>query len=63
MERFKWLMSYNHLLFLTGHVKPDIVFFGENLPAKFFDEAELSCLFADLLICVGTSLEVYPFAG
>jgi NAD-dependent SIR2 family protein deacetylase len=44
-------------------VKPDIVFFGENLPAKFFDEAEISSLFADLLICVGTSLEVYPFAG
>jgi NAD-dependent SIR2 family protein deacetylase len=44
-------------------VKPDIVFFGENLPAKFFEEAEISCLLADLLICVGTSLEVYPFAG
>jgi hypothetical protein len=46
-----------------GYVKPDIVFFGENLPTKFFEEAEISCLFADMLICAGTSLEVYPFAG
>lgn len=46
-----------------GYVKPDIVFFGEALPQRFFDEAEEECLFADLLICLGTSLEVYPFAG
>jgi len=46
-----------------GNVKPDIVFFGEALPSRFFDEAEFDCIFSDLLICVGTSLEVYPFAG
>ena len=28
-----------------------------------FDEAEIVCVFCDLLICIGTSLEVYPFAG
>ena len=44
-------------------VKPNIVFFGEQLPQRFFDEAEIECLFSDLLICMGTSLEVYPFAG
>ena len=44
-------------------VKPNIVFFGEQLPQRFFDEAEIDCLFSDLLICIGTSLEVYPFAG
>ena len=44
-------------------VKPDIVFFGEQLPRRFFDEAEIDCLFSDLMICIGTSLEVYPFAG
>ena len=44
-------------------MKPDIVFFGEALPKRFFDEAEIDCEFADLLICIGTSLEVYPFAG
>jgi len=46
-----------------GYIKPDLVFFGEALPKRFFDEAEMDCLFADLLICIGTSLEVYPFAG
>ena len=44
-------------------VKPNIVFFGEQLPRRFFDEAEIDCLFSDLMICIGTSLEVYPFAG
>ena len=46
-----------------GWVKPNIVFFGEQLPQRFFDEAEMDCTFSDLLICIGTSLEVYPFAG
>jgi len=44
-------------------VKPNIVFFGEALPPRFFDEAEMDCEFCDQLICMGTSLEVYPFAG
>ena len=46
-----------------GFIKPNIVFFGEQLPTRFFDEAEIDCVFCDLLICIGTSLEVYPFAG
>ncbi|XP_023339957.1 NAD-dependent protein deacetylase sirtuin-3, mitochondrial isoform X2 [Eurytemora carolleeae] len=46
-----------------GLIKPNIIFFGEPLPGRFFDEAEFDCMFADLLICIGTSLEVYPFAG
>jgi len=46
----------------TGIVKPDIVFFGEDLPKKFFEYPKhfAKC---DLLIVLGTSLEVYPFAG
>nr|WKF43932.1 sirtuin-3-like protein [Dugesia japonica] len=45
-----------------GIVKPDIVFFGEDLPSKFhlyrsdFQQA-------DLLLVMGTSLEVEPFAS
>ena len=46
-----------------GWVKPNIVFFGGQLPPRFFDEAEMDCTFCDLLVCMGTSLEVYPFAG
>lgn len=43
-------------------VKPDIVFFGESLPESFF--AQIGDLAkADLLIVIGTSLQVQPFAS
>ncbi|XP_037789388.1 NAD-dependent protein deacetylase hst2-1-like [Penaeus monodon] len=45
-----------------GKVKPDIVFFGENLPHTFWNFHE-EVHFTDLLLVIGTSLEVYPFAG
>ncbi|SPO25209.1 related to NAD-dependent histone deacetylase [Ustilago trichophora] len=45
-----------------GLVKPDIVFFGESLPSRF-----VRCIpdlrSADLLIVMGTSLQVQPFAS
>ncbi|XP_065070886.1 NAD-dependent protein deacetylase sirtuin-3-like isoform X2 [Rhopilema esculentum] len=46
----------------SGVVKPDIVFFGEDLPKTFFEYPKhfAKC---DLLIVLGTSLEVEPFAG
>jgi NAD-dependent deacetylase len=44
-------------------VKPDVVLFGEMLPEQAMDEAYALCAGADLLLCVGTSLEVYPVAG
>ena len=47
----------------SGLIKPDIVFFGENLPTRFFDLQDADSEVADLLICIGTSLEVYPFAN
>lgn len=46
-----------------GYIKPDIVFFGENLPDRFFRFKESDTDKTDLLVCIGTSLEVYPFAG
>jgi NAD+-dependent protein deacetylase SIR2 len=45
-----------------GLVKPDIVFFGEQLPAKFFEERATPTM-ADLCIVLGTSLTVQPFAS
>ena len=42
---------------MQGIIKPDIVFFGEQLPAKFWMYEE-DFLWADLLIIMGTSLEV-----
>ena len=45
----------------NGLVKPDIVFFGEQLPEKFFQSSRLPAA-ADLAIVMGTSLKVHPFA-
>ncbi|XP_016108395.1 NAD-dependent protein deacetylase sirtuin-2 isoform X1 [Sinocyclocheilus grahami] len=44
-------------------VKPDIVFFGENLPARFFTTMKMDFPRCDLLIIMGTSLQVQPFAS
>ncbi|XP_067902869.1 NAD-dependent protein deacetylase sirtuin-3, mitochondrial isoform X5 [Heterodontus francisci] len=46
----------------SGVIKPDIVFFGEQLPAKFHLYL-IDLPSADLLIILGTSLEVEPFAS
>ncbi|CAO3642436.1 unnamed protein product [Mucor hiemalis] len=43
-------------------IKPDITFFGENLPKRFFDNLP-DFDKADLLIVIGTSLQVQPFAS
>ncbi len=47
----------------TSLVKPDVVLFGELLPAEAMAEAEALASRAELLLCVGSSLEVYPVAG
>ena len=47
----------------AGKVKPDVVLFGELLPADAMARAEQLCSSADLLLCIGSSLEVYPVAG
>ncbi|XP_038622958.1 NAD-dependent protein deacetylase sirtuin-2 isoform X1 [Tachyglossus aculeatus] len=44
-------------------VKPDIVFFGESLPARFFSSMQSDFHKVDLLIILGTSLQVQPFAS
>jgi NAD-dependent protein deacetylase/lipoamidase len=47
----------------SGPVKPDVVLFGELLPAQAMAEAESLAAGADLMLCIGSSLEVYPVAG
>ena len=47
----------------AGKVKPDVVLFGELLPRGAIEEAERLCAGADFLLCIGSSLEVYPVAG
>ena len=46
-----------------GKVKPDVVLFGELLPETAIADAQELCAAADLLLCVGSSLEVHPAAG
>lgn len=43
-----------------GFIKPDIVFFGEGLPARFHRLLKPDLKEADLLIVLGTSLQVAP---
>jgi NAD-dependent deacetylase len=46
-----------------GKVKPDVVLFGELLPESAMTQAQELCSRADLLICIGSSLEVHPVAA
>jgi NAD-dependent deacetylase len=47
-----------------GHpLKPDVVLFGELLPVDAFAAAERLAAGAELMLCIGSSLEVYPVAG
>ncbi len=43
-------------------LKPGVVLFGELLPESALARAEELAAGADLMLCVGTSLEVYPVA-
>jgi len=46
-----------------GPVKPDVVLFGELLPEEAMARATELAEGADLMLCVGSSLAVYPVAG
>jgi NAD-dependent deacetylase len=45
-----------------GILKPDVIFFGEQLPAEALRQAVDRSRRCDLLIVVGSSLVVYPAA-
>lgn len=47
----------------SGLVKPGIVFFGESLPERFWKSIPEDFEAADLLIVMGSSLMVQPFAS
>jgi NAD-dependent deacetylase len=44
-------------------LKPDVVLFGEYLPTEAIERALALAAGADLLLCIGSSLEVHPVAG
>lgn len=43
-----------------GLLKPNIVFYGEQLSINYFDSLKEDCLKADLLLVLGSSLSVKP---
>jgi NAD-dependent deacetylase len=46
-----------------GPLKPDVVLFGEMLDERALARARELCESAELLLCIGSSLEVHPVAG
>jgi NAD-dependent deacetylase len=46
-----------------GMLRPGVVWFGEALPAKIWQDAEAAARSADLFLLIGTSAVVYPAAG
>ena len=44
-------------------LKPDVVLFGEMLPEQAINDAHALAAEADLMLCIGSSLEVYPVAA
>ncbi|MEW6651881.1 MAG: NAD-dependent deacylase [Bacteroidota bacterium] len=45
-----------------GIIRPDVVWFGENLPQDQFGGAEMAAEWSDICFVVGTSAVVYPAA-
>ncbi|MFH1196575.1 MAG: NAD-dependent deacylase [bacterium] len=45
-----------------GLIRPDVVWFGEQLPAGVFEEAEKKAMQSDICFVIGTSAVVYPAA-
>jgi NAD-dependent deacetylase len=43
-------------------LKPDVVLFGEYLPQAALHRAQQLAACADVMLCIGSSLEVYPVA-
>ncbi len=44
-----------------GTVRPEVVLFGEQLPTHAWRDAQRHIKRADLVLVLGTSLEVFPF--
>jgi NAD-dependent deacetylase len=47
----------------AGLLRPNVVLFEEYLPASAYERAETACEACDVLLVVGSSLEVFPVAG
>jgi NAD-dependent deacetylase len=63
------LSSYHNKIYqctqegCNGHIRPPIVLFGEQLDFSSWSSAVQEVKKADAVLVMGTSLQVYPFAG
>ncbi len=62
-ERLRELLPVPRCADCGSVLKPDVVMFGELLPAAALDRASALAQDAALLLVVGSSLEVWPVAG
>ena len=62
-ERIRELLPVPRCVDCGTVLKPDVVMFGELLPAAAIDRATALAQNAALLLVVGSSLEVWPVAG
>lgn len=62
-SRRRRLLKDSNTVGALGIMKPDITFFGEDLPRVFYDNIDSDVTECDLLICIGTSLKVSPVNG
>jgi NAD-dependent deacetylase len=46
-----------------GHLRPGVVWFGENLPQATWKDAEKAARSCEIFLVIGTSAVVYPAAG
>ena len=44
-------------------LRPDVVWFGENLPEEAYSQAEMKSFNCDVLVSIGCSMEVFPAAS
>jgi len=49
--------------YCQGFIKPNVVLYGECMSKRFFECEQLDIAKCDLMLIIGTSLAVYPFAG
>lgn len=63
LEAFIEKGTIPHCTRCGGLMKPDVILFGEQLPQKAWQEAQREVRQCDLMLVVGSSLEVLPVAG
>jgi NAD-dependent deacetylase len=63
LERLEDDLTIPHCPECGGVLKPDVVLYGEQLPYKAVHQAEALIEHGDLVLVIGSSLEVMPAAG